>query len=273
MTSVDSEVMRAALAAARAAGRDIAEVPLTAIAAAAGVSRSTLLRRIGSRRALDEALRAAGVDPGGRPSVRERAVAAAARLVSEQGLAALTLEAVAAEAGCSAPSLHAAVGGRDGLLTALFDRFGPIAGAEQVLAAPPASVEAGARAVYGAFVEAFGREPRLLHAVFADLLGRPTGPGQRYVTERFMPRVLGSLGAWLTAEVQAGRVRPLPLPVLLQLLISPVAVHLLGRPLVEPVFGPMLPSVEEALDAFAAAFARAVAPDEGAKGKDPDDAR
>ncbi|MGH3853892.1 MAG: TetR family transcriptional regulator [Pseudonocardiaceae bacterium] len=107
-------------------------MPLTALAAAAGISRSTLLRRIGgSRRALDDAVRAAGVDPGGRQPVRKRAIEAAARIMSERGLAVATLEAVAAAAGCSVHSLYATFGGRDGLLAAIYENYSPIVDIEK----------------------------------------------------------------------------------------------------------------------------------------------
>jgi AcrR family transcriptional regulator len=100
-------LVRAAIQAAEQSGKDVAEVPLTAIAQAAGVSRSTLVRRLnGSRLALDEAVRAAGVDPGGRP-VRVRAIEAGAWLISERGLANVTLESVAEAADCSVHSLYA----------------------------------------------------------------------------------------------------------------------------------------------------------------------
>jgi AcrR family transcriptional regulator len=124
---VEQELVAAALAVARARRRDVADVPLAAIAAAAGMSRSTLLRRLGGTRGpLDDAVRRAGVDPGGRPPARERAIAAAASLIAEQGLGATTLDAVAAAADCALPTLHGLFDGRDGLLTAVFDRFGPL---------------------------------------------------------------------------------------------------------------------------------------------------
>ncbi|SII64639.1 Putative transcriptional regulator, TetR family [Mycobacteroides abscessus subsp. abscessus] len=57
--------MNAALQAAHALGKDVADVPLVEVARAAGVSRSTLLRRLGgTRQALDAAVRETGVDPG-----------------------------------------------------------------------------------------------------------------------------------------------------------------------------------------------------------------
>src|SRR5918999_658278 len=123
--TVWSDIVEAATEAAAASGRDVADVPLDEIARRAGISRATLFRRIGSRQALDDAVRAAGVDPGGRPEVRARATAAAADLIEEGGLAALTLEAVAARADCSVPALYSQLGGREGLLAAVFDRYSP----------------------------------------------------------------------------------------------------------------------------------------------------
>ena len=63
----------------------------------------------------DDAVPAAGVQPGGRRPARERAIEAAASLISGRGLGAVTLEAVAVQANCSAHSLYAAFGGRDEL--------------------------------------------------------------------------------------------------------------------------------------------------------------
>src|ERR1043166_7268659 len=81
---VADELVQAALRAAEKRGKDVADVPVLAIAYEAGMSRSTLLRRLGgSRAALDKAVRAAGVDPGGQAPVRTRALDAAAALISE----------------------------------------------------------------------------------------------------------------------------------------------------------------------------------------------
>jgi AcrR family transcriptional regulator len=88
---VAEDLVQAALRAAEKRGKDVADVPVLAIAREAGISRSTLLRRLsGTRAALDEAVRAAGVDPGGQVPVRARALNAAAALISECGLAATT---------------------------------------------------------------------------------------------------------------------------------------------------------------------------------------
>ncbi len=105
---------------------------------------------------------------------------------------------------------------------------------------------------------AFTREPRVLPALAADLLSRPDGPANRMMQQN-APRMLASLGGWLTAAMDAGQVRPLPLPLLLQLLVSPIAFHAMSRPALSPAFGPSFPSLDEACEVFTVAFVRAVA--------------
>jgi hypothetical protein len=76
---------------------------------------------------------------------------------------------------------------------------------------------------------------------------------------RYFPRALDSVGGWLAAQVRAGRIRDLPVPLLIGQLIGPLAVHLLLRPAIDHTPGPDLPSVEETREMFADAFLRAVA--------------
>jgi AcrR family transcriptional regulator len=257
---MEKALVDAALAAAEQYGKDVADVPLSAIAVAAGISRSTLIRRLGgSRDRLDEAVRQAGIDPGGRPPVRQRAIEAAATLISRDGLSAVTLEAVAAAAHCSPTSLHAVFGNRDGLLATMFDRYVPVPDLEALAADPPERIGQAVHAIYSALAEAFGREPRVLPAIFADLFGRPDGTAAR-ILKANLPRMFASLGTLLTAQIQAGRLRPLPLPLLIQLMIGPMAGHMLLRPVLQDALGDILPSVEEVAQTFAEAFIRAAAP-------------
>ncbi|MER7843287.1 TetR/AcrR family transcriptional regulator [Kitasatospora sp. NPDC096077] len=262
------DLVTAALTAAKERGRDVADVPLTAIASAAGISRSTLLRRLGGSRApLDEAVRRTGVDPGGRPPVRERAIEAAGRLVAERGLSGVTLDAVADRAECSLPSLHTVFEGRDGLLSAVFLQYGPLPDLEALAADPPERLEDTVRALHRTFAAALQCDPKVVPAMFADLFGRSDGPAARMMAV-YLPRMFDGLTRLLQPHIEAGRLRPLPIPVLSQLMLGPLLNHLLFRPSLEPVLGSELPSLEETLELFTEAYLRAVALPEAESGED-----
>jgi len=257
---VPAEVVEAALRAAESLGRDVADVPLIAIARAAGMSRSTLLRRLnGSRQPLDDAVRAAGVEPGGRPPVRERAVQAAASMISDRGLATVTLEAVAVQANCSVHSLYAVFGSRDELLRRVFDRYGPILDLDEAVSDQNADLSETVHRVYRVLVEAFSREPRVTPAMLAEGLARPTSPAVQTLLQYHVPRMLAGVGQWLAGEVTAGRIRDLPLPLLIQQMLAPIAVHTMIRPAVENIPEVELPELDQACVVFADAFLRAVA--------------
>ncbi|MGW3486722.1 TetR/AcrR family transcriptional regulator [Streptomyces sp. NPDC001054] len=255
------EIVRAALRTAGARGVPVAEVPLLAVAEAAGISRSTLMRRLGgTRRTLDEAVRAAGVDPGGQEPVRVRAATAAAELISAEGLAATTLERVAERAECSVHSLYAAFGGRDELLYEVYERYSPILDVEALLAGPRQGLRDTVRAIYRAMVNAFDNEPRVLPAIIADAFARPTDPAVQAMYGRMFPRIFGASGRWLSEEAAAGRIRDLPLFLLLQQLSGPLFSHFLLRPAAPAIPGAEnLPTPEEAIEIFTDTFVRAVA--------------
>ena len=255
------EVVEAALRAAEKLGRDVADVPVAVIATEAGISRSTLLRRFdGSRSALNEAVRAAGVDPGGLPPVRTRAVAAAATLISESGLAATTLEAIAARANCSVYSLHAVFGGRDELMRAVFEQHSPILDIEEYLARPSGDLLDMVRGFYRTVANALSREPRVAPAIFAEAFARPTSPAVQSLAAYGPPRLLGVLGRWFEAEIRADHIRDAPLPLLAQQLLGPIMIHVLARPALSNITGWSMPDVDTACDIFAEGFVRAVAP-------------
>ncbi|WP_329612331.1 TetR/AcrR family transcriptional regulator [Streptomyces brevispora] len=258
--AVPADVVQAALDAARDRGVPVAEVPLVVVAERAGISRSTLLRRLGGRRdALDDAVRAAGVDPGGHEPVRVRAVDAAAVVISERGLAAATLERVAAAAGCSVHSLYASFGGRDELLYSVYERYSPALDVEAVLKGPRADLADTVRAIHRLLVDALSREPRVLPAMMADALARPEDSSVQAMYQRFFPRLLDGVGRWLTEEMAAGRVRRMPLLPLMHQMTGPVLFHFLLRPATEHLPGADLPTPEETIEVFTQTFLRAVA--------------
>ncbi|WP_167759535.1 TetR/AcrR family transcriptional regulator [Mycobacterium sp. PS03-16] len=256
-----SEVIQATLRSAERLGRDVADVPIVVIAHALGVSRSTLLRQLGgSRRTLDDAVRDIGVDPGGRPPVRLRAVEAAAEMIGVRGVASATLEAIAAEADCSVPSLYATFGGREGLLRAVYDRYLPTIDVEALVGgAPDGALTETVGAVYRTLAQLCSQEPRVLPAVLAETLARPAGPGAGILTEYGAVRTIAVLRQWLDGEVAAGRIRDLPRTLLIQQLISPILVHAVMRPGLSEFPRVDLPDLPTACDLLAEAFVRAVA--------------
>ncbi|GAB3474011.1 TetR/AcrR family transcriptional regulator [Nocardiopsis coralliicola] len=259
------DLVDAAVRAARTRNQDVAAVPLPAIAEAAGISRSTLLRRLGgSRAALDAAVRRSGIDPGGRPPVRERAVSAAARVIAREGIGDLTLDAVAADAQCSVPSLHTAFGGRDGLLAAVFERYGPLPAVERLAADPPADLESAVHALHRAVIAAFRQDPSVLPGLLAEVTARPNTPIAQMSKSSF-PQLFQAFGRILLPHVAAGRIRPIPLPLLIQALIAPIVLHLALRPTLEPAIGDALPDLEASAEEFARMFLRAVATDPPAR--------
>jgi AcrR family transcriptional regulator len=258
---VGDDLVAAALRAARALGKDVADVPVIAIAREAGLSRSTLIRRLGgTRAALDAAVRAAGVDPGGQAPVRTRALDAAAELIASSGLAVATLEAIAMRAQCSVNTLYTTFGGRDELLRALFERHSPLLEIEDFfdrdgdVEALPAMV----RTLYGVITDTLSREPRVASAMLAEALARPGSPAIQNLLGHNAPRLLASIGTWLTGEITAGRIRDLPLPLLIQQLIAPVATHMLIRPAAPALPGLDLPDLDTVCDTFTETFVRAV---------------
>ncbi|MEU3511995.1 TetR/AcrR family transcriptional regulator [Streptomyces longwoodensis] len=258
-TFVPREIVDATLRIAEERGVPAADVTLRDIAVEAGISRSTLLRRLGgTRQALDEALRAAGVEPGRSRPVRERAIDAAADLISKQGLATLTFERVAVAAECSVPSLYVAFGGRDELMRAVFERYSPILDVEAFLAGPRGDLEDTVRRFHRLLADALEREPRVLPALLAEVFARPGDAHVQRVFRNVTPRLLAGLGSWLAEEVAVGRIRDLPLVLLTQQMTSPILLHFLLRPVTSGVSAADLPTRDETLETFTQAFLRAV---------------
>lgn len=257
---VSEELVQAALRAAEKRGKDVADVSVLAIAREAGISRSTLLRRLsGTRAALDEAVRAAGVDPGGQVPVRARALDAAAALIAESGLAAATLEAIANRADCAVHSLYMAFGSRDELLRVVFERHSPIPDFEDALDTDTDDLTATVRRLYQALAAGLGREPRVAPAIIAEVFARPVSPTVQTLSQHAVPRMLDVLGAWLNAQVQRGRIRDLPMPLLIQQLMGPMVLHMLGRPALANLAVVELPDLDIACTELAANFVRAMA--------------
>ena len=241
-------------------GTPIAELSLHRIARRAGVSRSTIYRRIGHRQALDEAVRQAGHDPGARVAVRDRAIAAAAEVIIADGVAALTIEGVAQRVGCAASSVHIAFGGREGLLAAVFEQHAPLPAVERLLSQHPEwfiDFETGVRAIYTVVFDTVVDDTAVLEALFAETLGKPNGIGMQLFRDQILPRITATVGAWLGRQIDAGHCADVPLSLLIPLLISPISVHLLARHRLAAA-GASVPDRDTVIDVMTAAFCGAV---------------
>lgn len=254
------DVVAAAIVEAEWTGKPVAELSLDRIAARAGVSRSTIFRRIRSRQALDDAVREAGVDPGRRVSVRDRSIAVAAELIVAEGVGALTVEEVARRVGCAVTSVHTQCGGRDGLLGAVFERHAPLPTVERMFAAEPqrfADLTGGVRAIYGVILDLADADVGVIEALFAEVLAKPNGAVMRLARERILPRIIATIGGWLATQARAGRCADLPVSVLLPLFVSPISVHLIARRRLVAAGAPV-PDRDGVVDALTDAFCRAV---------------
>lgn len=255
--------MQAAIAEARDTGTPVAQLSLDQIARRAGVSRSTIYRRVRNRRALDEAVRRAGSDPGNRVGVADRAIVAAAEVIIADGVAALTVEGVARRVGCSVSAVHTAFGGRDGLLAAVFERHAPLPTVVQLMSDDPesfAELESGVRAIYTVVFDTVDSRQGgagVLEALLAEVLAKPNGVGAQLFRERILPRITANVGGWLTTQIRAVHCVDLPLALLLPLLIAPISVHLLARGRLV-ASGVPVPDRKTVIDAMTVAFCNAV---------------
>ncbi len=114
------------------------------------------------------------------------------------------------------------------------------------------------RQFYGLVIRTLTREPRLAPAVLAEAFARPNSPAVQNLVQHNAPRLLASIGAWLDAEMQAGNIRDIPLPLLTQQLMSPVVLHMLVRPAMPHIPGIDLPDLDTVCDTFTQTFLRAV---------------
>ncbi|OBA92206.1 hypothetical protein A5662_21365, partial [Mycobacteriaceae bacterium 1482268.1] len=204
---MDAAIVHAAMAEAEQTGTPVAQLSLDRIAKRAGMSRSTVYRRVRNREALNDAVRVAGGDPGSRVGVRDRAIAAAAELIVGDGVGALTLEGVARRVGCAVTSLYSAFGGREGLLAAVFEEHAPLPVVEHLLETDPkrfSDFEIGVRGIYTAVFDTVADDTAVLGALFAEILAKPDGIGMQFFRDRILPRITATIGGWLQGQIDAG---------------------------------------------------------------------
>ena len=245
----------AAVRAAAATGREVGTLSLAEIAAAAGVSRSTLLRRAGGRAAVDAALRERVRAP---VSLADRVVAAAASVIGADGVAGLTLERVAEQAGCTVMSVYNQVGGRDALLVEVFRRHTVLPELAPRLRLEGGTVAGMALAAYRTLIDVGLDRSSVATALMTDALARPGSALAEHVRTAYLPHARRVVEEFFDELVARGAVRDERRDALLALFLGPVQIYLEIATLDRRPRGPAERAAVAA--ALAEGFTRAVAP-------------
>ena len=272
MPTISKQQVLAALTAAREAGhgqgqeddqRGLAELSMDELAARAGVSRATLYRLFGSQQDLLQEL---GLAPP--PKVRGRVLDTALELVGRHGLAELSMDELATQAGVSRATLYRLFPGKMALFAELVRRFSPFEPVAAVLQTmgnrPPAEViPAVAHAMAAAMEGRIGLLLQLLLEVSRGSPDRPdSDPGTSQDVVQGM-RTLPLVADYLAEQMAAGRLRPMDPDLAVQALIGPIVMHLLARSQAESRPGAgraaALP-LEEVVDELVGIWLRAMTP-------------
>jgi AcrR family transcriptional regulator len=243
------------VAAARAGLKRGRRPAVAEIVAAAGVSKATFYRAFGSRGELFAEL-AAGPEPDRRMAVLE----AAADLLARDGLARLSMDELAAQAGVSRAWLYRLYPGKAALFAELVREFSPlevvVTTTERLRGEPPeVALPELAVSVWQAISKHIGVVRPLLFEAMR------LGPDVREtVTGEVAPRILGAIGGYLAEQMQAGRLRPMHPILAVQSFVGPIIFHVIVRPVLEEGLGIEL-DTEAAIREFALNFVRGMAPD------------
>jgi AcrR family transcriptional regulator len=230
-----------------------------AIASAAGISKTAFYREFPSRTALLDELRL-----GPEPDARERILRAALELIGAGGLAALSMDELAARAGTSRATLYRLFPGKPALFVGVVRAFSPLEPVTEALAAMqdeaaevvmPELARTTYRAIAGPGAPGLG----LLRALFLEVSS--FSEEAEAAAREIATTVLGSVGMYVASQMAAGRLRPMPPLLALQSFMGPIFFHLLTRPLAERAMGLELDG-EQAVTQLAESWLRAMKPDQ-----------
>ena len=232
---------------------------MEAIASAAGISKAAFYREFPSRTALLDELR---LEP--EPDSRERILRAALELIGVGGLAALSMDELAARAGVSRATLYRLFPGKPPLFVEVVRAFSPLEAVTTTLtemqAEPPEVVMPElARTIYRVIAGPGSPGIGMLRAVFIEV--SMFSAEAEAAARDIATTVLATAGAYVMSQMAAGRLRHMPPLVALQGFIGPIFFHLLTRPFAERVMGLEMDG-EQAVTLLAEGWLRAMRPDE-----------
>ena len=193
------------------------------LAAAAGISRSTYFRTVGSHR---EFVGSLGWNEGASP--RRRLLEAALELIDESGVSGLGMDAVAARAETSRATLYRLFPNKAALFSALASEYAPLQMLRRVLEQNPVGDPAEfilplLRAAIPRLLQRRG----LLRAILAEAaMDSPdTDPGRAVVADSYR-----ALATYLEVQMDAGRLRRTDSAAAVQALLGPVLFYVVVRP-------------------------------------------
>jgi len=241
------------LDAARTRLADDPSASLASIAADAGVSRATVYRYFASRADLFEA-----VDLEPDPGARERILAAAIGLIGMEGLRGMSMDELAEAAGVSRASVYRLFPGKPALFTALLAAYSPFGALEATLGRlhdrPPEEVFPELLRTVARV--AGGRVPIIRSLLLEVSAGTPEAVE---AAQGAIRPLFAAATAYITAQIGAGRMRPVPPVLAAQVLIGPLVFHLISQPFMGPVTGFEVDPVDAA-DTFAQAVLHGLLP-------------
>ena len=194
------------------------------VAAAGDVSRATVHRHFRTRADL---LAALDLEPD--PDSRARVLVAAAELIAGHGLAALSMDELAALAGVSRATVYRLFPGKAALVEALMNAYTPfdpiIARLREIGDRPPGEV---LPEILGSAASIAAANVGILRAIFFEVTsGSPEaieGAG------RPVAGMIGALGGYLERQMVAGRLRTMHPWLAVQSLLGPLLFYVLTRP-------------------------------------------
>jgi AcrR family transcriptional regulator len=231
------------------------EIPsLTEVAQAAGISRTTFYRAFASR---DELLHALALEP--EPESRDLLLAKALEMIGADGLAALSMDAVADAAGVSRATAYRVFPGKAALFREVVRTYAPFeriaALVEQQADRPPEEVMPQVAQV---LVELVASRPGVFRTLGFEISSEAENTDEAAPFVLF--RGIGALLDYLQHQVQRGTVRSVTPVVALQAFIGPLFIHLMTRALAERTLGLTL-SLDEVVSQLVAFWLRAMQPD------------
>jgi AcrR family transcriptional regulator len=227
-------------------------------AEAAGVSRASFYRAFESRGALLEAL---AVEP--EPGAHERILEAALTMVGAHGLAALSMDDLATQAGVSRATLYRLFPGKAVLFTTLIKAFSPLEPVSRLMSTiqdqPPEVVMPEiARTVFRTVCGSGETRVGLLRALLFEVSSLT--PDAEESAREVMSTIFGSVGVYLMTQMESGRLRRMHPVLALQSFIGPVFFHLLTRPVFERVLNLQFDG-DQAVTELAETWLRAMQPE------------